>query len=71
MLPIGVGIALLIAGVALFLHTRRAIVLGDADMVLVSDFVNTTGEPVFDGSLRQALTVKLCPRRRGPNRSAE
>jgi len=29
------------------------------DLVLVTDFVNTTGEPVFDGSLRQALAVKL------------
>jgi DNA-binding winged helix-turn-helix (wHTH) protein/tetratricopeptide (TPR) repeat protein len=58
-LPIGVGVTLLVAGVALFLHTRQAIALGDADMVLVSDFVNTTGEPVFDGSLKQALTVKL------------
>ena len=58
-LPIGVGVTLLVAGVALFLHTRQAIALGEADMVLVSDFVNTTGEPVFDGSLKQALTVKL------------
>jgi eukaryotic-like serine/threonine-protein kinase len=57
--PIAVGVTLLIGCVALFLHKRRAITLGDADMVLVSDFVNTTREPVFDGSLKQALTVKL------------
>jgi len=33
--------------------------MNEADLVLVTDFVNTTGEPVFDGSLKQALTVKL------------
>jgi hypothetical protein len=37
----------------------RPTTLGAGDLVLVSDFVNTTGEPVFDGSLKQALTVKL------------
>jgi eukaryotic-like serine/threonine-protein kinase len=38
---------------------HRPPLLNEADLVLVSDFVNTTGEPVFDGSLKQALTVKL------------
>jgi eukaryotic-like serine/threonine-protein kinase len=33
--------------------------LSDTDWVLVSDFVNTTGDPIFDGSLKQATTVKL------------
>ena len=33
--------------------------LGESDSVLISDFVNTTGEPIFDGSLKQALKVKL------------
>jgi DNA-binding winged helix-turn-helix (wHTH) protein/tetratricopeptide (TPR) repeat protein len=59
MLPRAVGVALLFWGVMLFLDKRRAITLGGADLVLVSDFVNTTGEPVFDGALKQALTVKL------------
>jgi len=38
---------------------RRPPPLNEADLVLVSDFVNATGEPVFDGTLKQALTVKL------------
>jgi serine/threonine protein kinase/tetratricopeptide (TPR) repeat protein len=33
--------------------------LTEEDVVLVTDFVNTTGDPVFDGTLKQALTVKL------------
>ena len=40
-------------------YPRRMLALTERDSVLVSDFVNTTGEPIFDGSLRQALTVKL------------
>ena len=27
--------------------------------MLVTDFVNTTGDPVFDGTLKQALAVQL------------
>jgi DNA-binding winged helix-turn-helix (wHTH) protein/tetratricopeptide (TPR) repeat protein len=37
----------------------KAAPLREADLVLVSDFVNTTGEPIFDDTLKQALTVKL------------
>jgi tetratricopeptide (TPR) repeat protein/predicted Ser/Thr protein kinase len=33
--------------------------LTERDYVLVSDFVNTTGDPVFDGTLKQALAVNL------------
>jgi DNA-binding winged helix-turn-helix (wHTH) protein/tetratricopeptide (TPR) repeat protein len=44
---------------AFVMRMRRAPPLNEADLVLVSDFVNTTGEPVFDGTLKQALTVKL------------
>jgi len=31
----------------------------DKDSVLVADFVNTTGDEVFDGTLRQAVAVQL------------
>ena len=51
--------ALLLVVSGLLLHRRRPATMGEGDQVLVSDFVNTTGEPVFDGSLKQALTVKL------------
>ena len=33
--------------------------LTEEDEVLVTDFVNTTGEEIFDGALKAALTVKL------------
>jgi serine/threonine protein kinase/tetratricopeptide (TPR) repeat protein len=48
----------LAAALALF-YSRRVPVLSDRDTVLIADFVNTTGEPVFDGALQQALTIEL------------
>jgi len=33
--------------------------LTDKDTILLADFVNTTGDPVFDGTLKQALAVQL------------
>ena len=37
----------------------RSVVLGGKDSVLIADFVNTTGDSVFDGTLRQAVAVQL------------
>jgi serine/threonine protein kinase/tetratricopeptide (TPR) repeat protein len=54
--------ALLIVGVAVaaFLYfSRKKPALTEKDTVLLADFVNTTGEPVFDGTLKQALAVQL------------
>src|SRR5882672_5856726 len=42
-----------------FLATRRARALTEKDSVLLTDFVNTTGDSVFDGTLKQALAVQL------------
>jgi DNA-binding winged helix-turn-helix (wHTH) protein/tetratricopeptide (TPR) repeat protein len=52
-------IGLLALAAVLTLSLRRPPPLHEADLVLVADFVNTTGDPVFDGSLKQALAVKL------------
>jgi eukaryotic-like serine/threonine-protein kinase len=46
-------------GVALFFYTRSARTLTEKDSILLTDFVNTTGDPVFDGTLKQALAVQL------------
>jgi eukaryotic-like serine/threonine-protein kinase len=42
-----------------FLSTRRARALTEKDSILLTDFVNTTGDAVFDGTLKQALAVQL------------
>jgi serine/threonine protein kinase/tetratricopeptide (TPR) repeat protein len=51
-------IAALIGG-GLFFRSRRANALTEKDTVVLADFVNTTGDPVFDGTLKQALAVQL------------
>ncbi|MBA3298068.1 MAG: protein kinase, partial [Acidobacteria bacterium] len=54
--------ALLLAGLAaaaILLYARRAPAFTDRDQILLTDFVNTTGEAAFDGTLRQALAVNL------------
>jgi Flp pilus assembly protein TadD len=45
-------------GVFLFTH-RSAHALTDKDLILVTDFTNTTGDPVFDGTLKSATAVGL------------
>jgi len=51
-------VAALIGG-GLFFRSRRANALTEKDTVVLADFVNTTGDPVFDGTLKQALAVQL------------
>jgi eukaryotic-like serine/threonine-protein kinase len=50
------------AGVAVggwWLYSRKAHALTDKDTIVLADFSNTTGDPVFDGALRQGLAVQL------------
>ena len=59
-IPVVVGsvvIALIAAGLYLRFRTRPR--LTEKDTIVLSDFTNTTGDAVFDGALRQALTVQL------------
>ena len=55
--------ALLVAAIAviaiLLMPGKEGPALGETDVLLLADFVNTTGDPVFDGTLKQALAVKL------------
>src|ERR1700741_187680 len=44
---------------AFYFYRRHAVPLHERDTVLLTDFVNTTGEQVFDGTLKQALAVQL------------
>jgi len=41
------------------LRRPRPAPLNERDSILLADFVNTTGDPVFDGTLREALAVQL------------
>ena len=48
-----------LAGAGLWYRAHRSHPLTDRDTVLVADFANSTGDPVFDNTLRTALTVSL------------
>jgi eukaryotic-like serine/threonine-protein kinase len=51
-------VALVAAGVAL-VFLKRGHALTERDSILIADFVNTTADPVFDGTLKKALAVDL------------
>jgi serine/threonine protein kinase/tetratricopeptide (TPR) repeat protein len=54
--------ALVLAAVAAggaFFYSHRANALTEKDFILLTDFTNTTGDSVFDGTLKQALAVQL------------
>ena len=50
--------AALIAG-ALYYHQRGAQRLSEKDTIILADFANSTGDPVFDDTLKTALSVSL------------
>src|SRR5437763_2703068 len=58
---VGALALILIASAASFFyfHRTKASALTEKDTILIADFVNTTGDAVFDGALKQALAVQL------------
>ena len=58
MVPVTALAAVLIGG-GLYWRSHRALRLTDKDTIVLADFTNTTGDPVFDGTLRQGLAVQL------------
>ena len=56
----GAIMLILVLGVGGWLiFSRKAHALTDKDTIVISDFTNTTGDTVFDGTLRQGLSVQL------------
>jgi len=54
------GIALvLVSGALLWWNSRASARLTEKDTVVLSDFANSTGDPIFDDTLKQALTAAL------------
>jgi predicted Ser/Thr protein kinase len=51
-----VVLALFVVG---YLYLHRTPKLTDKDTIVLADFTNTTGDSVFDGTLRQGLAVQL------------
>ncbi len=53
------ALALVLVAIASFFYFKHAPTLTDKDTILLADFTNTTGDSVFDGTLKQALAVHL------------
>jgi eukaryotic-like serine/threonine-protein kinase len=51
-----VVLAVLVAG---YVFAPRSAALTDRDTIVLAEFTNTTGDPVFDDTLRQGLAVQL------------
>jgi tRNA A-37 threonylcarbamoyl transferase component Bud32/predicted Zn-dependent protease len=58
---IAIPIAAVAVAVALglFFYSRGATALTEKDTIVLADFINKTGDPVFDETLKQALAVDL------------
>ena len=53
------AIAVLALSVGSYFYFHRTPKLTDKDTIVLADFTNTTGDPVFDGTLRQGMAVQL------------
>jgi len=59
-LAIGAAAAVVVtATVAGVIYSRRPAPLTDKDTIVLGEFTNTTGDPVFDDTLRQGLAIQL------------
>ncbi|WP_353072029.1 winged helix-turn-helix domain-containing protein [Tunturiibacter gelidoferens] len=52
-------VVLLIVGAFFLVRDRRPTNPGEKRSILVADFVNTTGDPIFDDTLRRGMEVQL------------
>jgi tetratricopeptide (TPR) repeat protein len=59
-LPLGLILALLaLAGGYYYWRGDRVVQLTDKDQLILADFTNQTGDPVFDSTLKEALAIQL------------
>jgi eukaryotic-like serine/threonine-protein kinase len=58
LVPVAALVLIAIVG-GLYFRSRQSARLTEKDSVVLADFVNTTGDSVFDGTLKQALAVEL------------
>src|SRR3989441_4098110 len=59
---VGTGASILLIGLVLggwLFYSHKARALTEKDTIVLADFTNTTGDTVFDGTLRQGLSVQL------------
>jgi eukaryotic-like serine/threonine-protein kinase len=54
-----VTVVALLAVSLFILHRHKSIALRETDTIVIADFANSTGDPVFDDTLKTALNVSL------------
>jgi eukaryotic-like serine/threonine-protein kinase len=59
LVPAAAVLAALLIGGGLYYRSSHSAKLTEKDTVVLADFANTTGDVVFDGTLKQALAVDL------------
>jgi DNA-binding winged helix-turn-helix (wHTH) protein/tetratricopeptide (TPR) repeat protein len=59
LLLLALAVILATAASLWLVHLRNERKLGPKDSVLLTDFENSTGEPVFDGALKEGMSVEL------------
>ena len=57
LVPAAVLVVVALVAGGLYFHSRHAAPLTEKDTIVLADFTNTTGDPVFDGTLRQGHVV--------------
>jgi len=60
-IAVPVAIVLVLAAIAggLYWRKHQAVQLTDKDQLILADFTNQTGDPVFDATLKEALAIQL------------
>ncbi len=59
LVPAAVAVVAALIAVFFYFRPRPAATLTEKDTIVLADFDNSTGDPVFDGALKQALAVQL------------
>jgi tetratricopeptide (TPR) repeat protein/predicted Ser/Thr protein kinase len=59
MMALSAGVVAIVVAFGVFFYSHRATALTERDTIVLADFDNKTGDPVFDDTLRQALVVDL------------
>jgi tetratricopeptide (TPR) repeat protein len=59
LMPLAAAVTIAAVGVGAYYYRHRTPTLTDKDTIVLADFTNTTGDPVFDETLRQGLAVQL------------
>jgi DNA-binding winged helix-turn-helix (wHTH) protein/tetratricopeptide (TPR) repeat protein len=59
LLLMGAVVILVVFAAVLYFRRRQPVALGDQDTIMIADFTNTTSDPVFDETLKQALRVQI------------